>query len=51
MKILTLCMCFFLSVGSLGVAKSEDRVEQVHAQHCTFTNTQNGARIKTRQVR
>ncbi|VVA41186.1 PREDICTED: probable polygalacturonase [Prunus dulcis] len=40
-----------ISVGSLGVAKSDDRVAQVHVQHCTFTNTQNGGRIKTRQVR
>ncbi|TQD88426.1 hypothetical protein C1H46_026022 [Malus baccata] len=35
------------TVGSLGQGEADDRVEQVHVQHCTFTNTQNSARIKT----
>ncbi|XP_017441312.1 probable polygalacturonase At3g15720 [Vigna angularis] len=35
-----------ISVGSLGNGNS-NTVEQVHVRNCNFTNTQNGARIKT----
>lgn len=39
------------SVGSLGRNGAHEMVEYVYAQHCTFTQTQNGARIKTWQVK
>ncbi|QCE04600.1 polygalacturonase [Vigna unguiculata] len=38
-----------ISVGSLGNGKS-NTVEQVQVRNCNFTNTQNGARIKTYAV-
>ncbi|CAI8617036.1 unnamed protein product [Vicia faba] len=36
-----------ISVGSLGLKRSDDRVSNVHVRNCTLTGTQNGARIKT----
>ncbi|CAN0889163.1 Probable polygalacturonase At3g15720, partial [Linum grandiflorum] len=36
-----------ISVGSLGAGGEYAQVEGVHVKHCTFTGTQNGARIKT----
>jgi len=39
------------SVGSLGKNGVHDTVEQVYVRNCSFTNTQNGARIKTWQVK
>nr|XP_004510272.1 probable polygalacturonase At3g15720 [Cicer arietinum] len=36
-----------ISVGSLGRGRSYETVEEVHVYNCTFTNTTNGARIKT----
>ncbi|XP_020206761.1 probable polygalacturonase At3g15720 [Cajanus cajan] len=36
-----------ISIGSLGRNNANDRVEEVHVRNCTFTNTKNGARIKT----
>ncbi|KAE8699380.1 putative polygalacturonase [Hibiscus syriacus] len=36
-----------ISVGSLGMEGSVAEVEEIHVQHCTFSGTQNGARIKT----
>ncbi|KAL2921390.1 hypothetical protein RDABS01_012881, partial [Bienertia sinuspersici] len=38
-----------ISVGSLGVDGSQAKVEQIHVKNCTFSNTANGARIKTWQ--
>ncbi|KAL9303482.1 hypothetical protein ACSQ67_020745 [Phaseolus vulgaris] len=38
-----------ISVGSLGKNGVHDTVEQVYVRNCSFTNTQNGARIKTWQ--
>ncbi|KAH7835460.1 hypothetical protein Vadar_026278 [Vaccinium darrowii] len=38
-----------ISIGSLGEDHSEGIVEEVHVVGCTFTGTQNGARIKTWQ--
>ncbi|XP_010527119.1 PREDICTED: probable polygalacturonase At3g15720 [Tarenaya hassleriana] len=36
-----------ISVGSLGVGGSFETVEYVHVRSCSFTNTLNGARVKT----
>ncbi|KOM58499.1 hypothetical protein LR48_Vigan11g153300 [Vigna angularis] len=36
-----------ISVGSLGRNREHDTVEEVYVRNCSFTNTQNGARIKT----
>ncbi|XP_050920526.1 polygalacturonase ADPG1 [Lathyrus oleraceus] len=36
-----------ISIGSLGRGNSYETVEEVHVQNCKFTNTTNGARIKT----
>ncbi|XP_030958783.1 probable polygalacturonase At3g15720 [Quercus lobata] len=36
-----------ISVGSLGRNGAHETVEYVYVQHCNFTQTQNGARIKT----
>lgn len=48
---LTYLLCFFIfSVGSLGEKGADDRVKHVHVQGCTFTKTQNAARIKTWMV-
>ncbi|KAL4637669.1 hypothetical protein ACB092_03G093600 [Castanea dentata] len=38
-----------ISMGSLGRNRAHETVEYVYVQHCTFTQTQNGARIKTWQ--
>ncbi|XP_027907641.1 probable polygalacturonase At3g15720 [Vigna unguiculata] len=38
-----------ISVGSLGRNGEVDTVEEVYVSNCSFTNTQNGARIKTWQ--
>ena len=38
------------SVGSLGINGAFETVEEVHVRNCTFTQSQNGARIKTRAV-
>ncbi|KAH7834706.1 hypothetical protein Vadar_018811 [Vaccinium darrowii] len=38
-----------ISIGSLGENQSEGTVEEVHVVGCTFTGTQNAARIKTWQ--
>ncbi|KAK9279137.1 hypothetical protein L1049_012814 [Liquidambar formosana] len=38
-----------ISVGSLGKNGAFDKVEEVHVLNCSFTGTQNGARIKTWQ--
>ncbi|KAG7550946.1 Parallel beta-helix repeat [Arabidopsis thaliana x Arabidopsis arenosa] len=38
-----------ISVGSLGVTGDFATVEEVRVKNCTFTNTQNGVRIKTYQ--
>jgi len=40
-----------ISVGSLGRNGNYDTVEEVYVSNCSFTNTQNGARIKTWQVK
>lgn len=39
-----------LSIGSLGKDGSTHIVEDVTVQNCTFSNVQNGARIKTWEV-
>ncbi|GMH10837.1 hypothetical protein Nepgr_012678 [Nepenthes gracilis] len=36
-----------ISVGSLGANGARETVEHVHVKNCTFTETQNGVRIKT----
>ncbi|QCE04607.1 polygalacturonase [Vigna unguiculata] len=36
-----------ISIGSLGINKSYETVEEVHVQNCSFIGTTNGARIKT----
>ncbi|CAH2077236.1 unnamed protein product [Thlaspi arvense] len=36
-----------ISIGSLGREGATDTVQNVNVRHCTFTGTQNGARIKT----
>ncbi|KOM58501.1 hypothetical protein LR48_Vigan11g153500 [Vigna angularis] len=36
-----------ISIGSLGKNNGHDKVEQVYVYNCSFTNTKNGARIKT----
>ncbi|KAJ6745450.1 POLYGALACTURONASE/GLYCOSIDE HYDROLASE FAMILY PROTEIN [Salix koriyanagi] len=36
-----------ISVGSLGENGATEQVEEVHVRNCSFTRTQNGARIKT----
>ncbi|GAU31896.1 hypothetical protein TSUD_270810 [Trifolium subterraneum] len=36
-----------ISIGSLGKGRSHERVEEVHVKDCSFTDTTNGARIKT----
>ncbi|PON38062.1 Glycoside hydrolase [Parasponia andersonii] len=36
-----------ISIGSLGVWKGTNTVEDVHVRNCNFTRTTNGARIKT----
>ncbi|XP_077222042.1 putative polygalacturonase At3g15720 [Tasmannia lanceolata] len=38
-----------ISIGSLGVNEARDTVKQIHVSHCNFSNTQNGARVKTWQ--
>ncbi|MCL7045228.1 hypothetical protein MKW94_006184 [Papaver nudicaule] len=38
-----------ISIGSLGADKAEEEVERVHVRNCNFTDTLNGARIKTWQ--
>lgn len=40
-----------ISVGSLGRNREHDTVEEVYVWNCSFTNTQNGARIKTWKVK
>ncbi|WJX49928.1 hypothetical protein P8452_36303 [Trifolium repens] len=35
------------SIGSLGKGHSHETVEEVHVKNCSFTDTTNGARIKT----
>ncbi|RDX89483.1 putative polygalacturonase, partial [Mucuna pruriens] len=37
-----------ISIGSLGKPKVCNSVEEVYVRNCNFTNTSNGARIKTR---
>ena len=39
------------SIGSLGKDGAYNTVEEVNVSNCTFTRTQNGARIKTWQVK
>ena len=39
------------SVGSLGRNGAHETVEYVYVEHCNFTQTQNGARIKTWPVK
>jgi len=34
-------------MGSLGRNNAYDTLEEVYVKNCTFTNTENGARIKT----
>ncbi|CAJ1948716.1 unnamed protein product [Sphenostylis stenocarpa] len=36
-----------ISIGSLGRDQTYETVEEVHVKNCSFTNTTNGARIKT----
>ncbi|XP_019089017.1 PREDICTED: probable polygalacturonase At3g15720 [Camelina sativa] len=36
-----------ISIGSLGKGGANDIVQNVNVRHCTFTRTENGARIKT----
>ncbi|CAJ1948706.1 unnamed protein product [Sphenostylis stenocarpa] len=36
-----------ISIGSLGRNQAYDTVEEVYVKNCSFTNTENGARIKT----
>ncbi|KAL2319870.1 hypothetical protein Fmac_028839 [Flemingia macrophylla] len=36
-----------ISIGSLGRNNARNIVEEVHVRNCSFTNTTNGARIKT----
>ncbi|CAK8560140.1 unnamed protein product [Lathyrus sativus] len=36
-----------ISVGSLGKKRADDQVSNIYVHNCTFTETQNGARIKT----
>ncbi|XP_024628633.1 polygalacturonase ADPG1 [Medicago truncatula] len=36
-----------ISIGSLGINESYQTVEEVYVHNCSFTNTTNGARIKT----
>ncbi|AEE86050.2 putative polygalacturonase [Arabidopsis thaliana] len=36
-----------ISIGSLGEGGASEVVQNVNVRHCTFTGTQNGARIKT----
>ncbi|KAI4344947.1 hypothetical protein L6164_012122 [Bauhinia variegata] len=36
-----------ISIGSLGKNGEYETVEEVHVKNCSFTGTQNGARIKT----
>ncbi|WJX43889.1 galacturonan 1,4-alpha-galacturonidase [Trifolium repens] len=36
-----------ISIGSLGKGSSYETVEEVHVKNCSFTDTTNGARIKT----
>ncbi|GAB2284910.1 hypothetical protein Dimus_019363 [Dionaea muscipula] len=36
-----------ISIGSLGANGAKDTVHDIYVQNCTFTGTQNGARIKT----
>ncbi|KAK7382781.1 hypothetical protein VNO80_01847 [Phaseolus coccineus] len=38
-----------ISIGSLGRNQGHDKVEQVYVYNCSFTQTTNGARIKTFQ--
>ncbi|KAK1271027.1 putative polygalacturonase [Acorus gramineus] len=38
-----------ISIGSLGKDGDRATVEQIHVQHCSFSGTTNGARIKTWQ--
>ncbi|GLT98560.1 hypothetical protein SLE2022_160600 [Rubroshorea leprosula] len=38
-----------ISVGSLGINGEEAKVEEIHVKNCSFTGTDNGARIKTWQ--
>jgi len=40
-------MCELSSIGSLGINDSYQTVEEVYVHNCSFTNTTNGARIKT----
>ena len=37
-------------MGSLGRDESYETVEEVYVRNCSFTNTTNGARIKTAPV-
>ena len=39
-----------ISIGSLGKDLGHNKVEQVYVYNCSFTKTQNGARIKAVQV-
>jgi len=39
-----------ISIGSLGRDGSYETVEEVYVKNCSFTNTTNGARIKTAPV-
>lgn len=45
---ISICIC---SVGSLGENGAYETVEDVYVKNCTFNGTQNGARIKTYQVK
>ena len=39
------------SIGSLGKNGAYETVEEIHVSNCSFTGTQNAARIKTWQVK
>lgn len=43
-------LLLFASIGSLGMKGRNEKVEFVHVNNVSFTETQNGVRIKTWQV-